>query len=95
MDTSQLNGKVALVTGSGRGIGAGIALELASRGASIIVRLFSGIKQLSRSLTIIGQLLSQCSPGRNNCTEDPSCRWGRYSYQSRHLQPRRDQSAFH
>ena len=33
----RLDGKVALVTGAGRGVGAGIALELASRGASIVV----------------------------------------------------------
>ncbi|KAL1870796.1 hypothetical protein VTK73DRAFT_2454 [Phialemonium thermophilum] len=32
-----LNGKVALITGAGRGIGAGIALELARRGASVVV----------------------------------------------------------
>lgn len=37
MASSQLDGKVALVTGSGRGIGAGIAIELGSRGASVIV----------------------------------------------------------
>ena len=33
----RLDGKVALVTGAGRGVGAGIALELGSRGASVVV----------------------------------------------------------
>jgi NAD(P)-dependent dehydrogenase (short-subunit alcohol dehydrogenase family) len=32
-----LDGKVAIVTGSGRGVGQGIALALASEGASIVV----------------------------------------------------------
>ncbi|KAI9873246.1 MAG: Arp2/3 complex subunit, actin nucleation center [Pleopsidium flavum] len=35
--TSRLDGKVAVITGSGHGLGAGIALELGKRGASIIV----------------------------------------------------------
>ena len=35
--SSRLNGKVALVTGSGRGMGRQNALELASRGASLVI----------------------------------------------------------
>ena len=35
--SSRLHGKVALITGSGRGLGAGIALELGSCGASVVV----------------------------------------------------------
>lgn len=37
VDTSRLDGKVVLVTGSGRGIGASMAQELGRRGAKVIV----------------------------------------------------------
>ena len=37
MDKARLDGQVAIVTGGGGGIGRGIALALAERGASIVV----------------------------------------------------------
>ena len=40
---TNLTGKVALVTGASRGIGAGIALELGARGASVVVNYVKGL----------------------------------------------------
>ena len=40
---NNLTGKVALVTGASRGIGAGIALELGARGASVVVNYVKGL----------------------------------------------------
>lgn len=37
MSPQSLAGKIALITGSGKGIGRGIALELASRGCSVVI----------------------------------------------------------
>ena len=41
---AQLDGKIAIVTGAGRGIGAGIARELGARGASIVVSYRSSVE---------------------------------------------------
>lgn len=37
MPSSMLEGRVALITGAGRGLGAQIAMDLAARGASIVI----------------------------------------------------------
>src|SRR5881296_125111 len=41
MKNGKLNGKVAVVTGASKGIGAGIAKEFASEGASLVVNYAS------------------------------------------------------
>lgn len=53
-----LAGKVALVTGASRGIGAGIALELGARGASVIVNY---VKGLSNAQSICAQIAAHGS----------------------------------
>lgn len=50
---SNLSGKVALVTGASRGIGAGIAIELGARKASVIVNY---VKGKSAAEVVVGQI---------------------------------------
>jgi 3-oxoacyl-[acyl-carrier protein] reductase len=54
-----LEGKVALITGSGRGIGKGIALELASRGASIVINYANTAKGANETVSDIEALGSK------------------------------------
>jgi len=52
-----LQGKLALVTGSGRGIGRAITLKLASQGANIIVNFFrhrESAEQTARDIEALG-----------------------------------------
>lgn len=52
----QLDGKVALVTGGSRGIGRAIALELASRGADVIVNYFRNSQPAQQTVNDIEAL---------------------------------------
>jgi NAD(P)-dependent dehydrogenase (short-subunit alcohol dehydrogenase family) len=56
MDSQKLAGKVALITGGGRGIGAAIAAKLATSGASTVVcgRTQSHIDQAASRISSAG-----------------------------------------
>lgn len=54
--TKELSGKVALVTGAGRGIGKAVALELARLGATVLVN-YNGSKE--RAEEVVAQIAEQ------------------------------------
>ncbi|CAG8979846.1 hypothetical protein HYALB_00002618 [Hymenoscyphus albidus] len=53
-DPRPYSGRVALITGSGRGIGKGMALELASKGASVIINY---AKSSSAAQSVVEEIL--------------------------------------
>ena len=57
-----LTGKIALVTGGGRGIGKGCALELARHGADILLNDRPGSPDLMATADEIRALGRQCTP---------------------------------
>ena len=57
-----LTGKIALVTGAGRGIGKGCALELAKHGADLVLNDRPGSPDLESTVEEIRALGRQCTP---------------------------------
>nr|ADN06226.1 ketoreductase [Passalora arachidicola] len=52
-DNFRLDGKVALVTGSGRGIGAAIAIEFGKRGANVVVNYSRAVDEANKVVETI------------------------------------------
>ncbi len=53
----ELSGKVALITGSARGIGKAIALELAQHGASIVINDILSKSEIDKTLEKIKKMV--------------------------------------
>src|SRR3954469_15248356 len=56
MNNGRLNGKVAIVTGASKGIGAGIAKELAAEGAAVVVNYSSSKSEADKLVDEITKL---------------------------------------
>ena len=68
-----LTGKVALVTGAGRGIGKGCALELAKHGADLVLNDRPGSPDLESTAKEIRALDRQCTPIEADVFSRDSC----------------------
>ncbi len=55
MQMKQLKDRVAIVTGASRGIGRGIALELAHRGATVVVNYVENADAASEVVSLVGE----------------------------------------
>lgn len=67
------NGKTALVTGAGRGIGKGCALELARQGADLVINDRPGSPDLSQIAFEIRALGRKCTPIEADVFNRPGC----------------------
>jgi 3-oxoacyl-[acyl-carrier protein] reductase len=64
-----LAGKVALITGAGRGIGAGVAIELAKRGAKVVVNYGSSSKAADSVVSTIKEVGSDAVAMQANISD--------------------------
>jgi glucose 1-dehydrogenase len=69
----RLAGKIALVTGAGRGIGKGCALELARSGANLVINDRPGSRDLAQTATEIRALGRSCTPIEADVFSRPDC----------------------
>lgn len=69
----KLEGKIAIVTGAGSGIGLGCALELARNGADIILNDRPGSEDIAAAVTKIRSLGRECWPIEANIFEREGC----------------------
>jgi 3-oxoacyl-[acyl-carrier protein] reductase len=67
--TPQLNGRVALVTGSSRGLGKAMALELARRGASVAMNYCHGRESAERSFAELAAVTKKCRLVQGDVTD--------------------------
>src|SRR5258705_8061688 len=66
MNNGKLNGKVAVVTGASKGIGAGIAKEFAAEGAAVVVNYASAKQDADRVVDEISKAGGKAGPGQSN-----------------------------
>jgi glucose 1-dehydrogenase len=69
----RLAGKIALVTGAGRGIGKGCALELARSGADLVINDRPGSADLAQTAAEIHELGRACSIVEADVFSRPNC----------------------
>ncbi|MDE1173524.1 MAG: glucose 1-dehydrogenase [Parvibaculaceae bacterium] len=71
---SNLQGKVAIVTGSAMGLGASVALKLAERGANIVINYSKSEKEAAETMAAVKALGVDAIMVQADVSEDADCR---------------------